>query len=753
MDRIGVATMGRLLALPALVVVMSLILAACASGGEATETGGGGDAVATPLPTPAPTRPAAAPQIATPVPPTPTPGPVADTPNPTATPETAPAAIGEDFGDAPDGADAGYPIGPVDARFPSLLASGGARIGSAGVDFMGIDVTPEGDANVVDADGADDGLIDFTVVLTTIPAPAGMAVSVGTAPGAPAGPRYLNVLIDRNLNGVWEGGAGGVDEEWVVRNFSENVPSGGSVEFVPPAFGFSHGNRLPDGAWMRVLLTREPLGSGSWDGRGEFEFGEIEDYQLLLPLAGDGKGKTAAPVMRCPAQMNFGGAGMLPFNCSITNLGADGQVAWSMQRRTGGVAILPFVAAQFPMIAGQVKAMPYMALKGEVESTWYYGARVVDPEFEILDGKVNFGVASPGDTIVRRSSGALDGGDTETVPIELVALSLRSIEPITVNVGGTETAWVINPIVDVEGMDFPLPPPPGLFPPGVGLVVVDPLGDNTGITLEDIPGQAHPSTDVIRHGLAFPGFPQPVGEDTIFGSNCGDDLIRGGPGDDELLGSPGQDVFIGDPGKDRIAGGDGWTVECQEGPREEWSGAVGAWVCTEGPPVQDGRFNADWFIFRGPGETFDAFYPRDPFNGGNFILEIQRDPGQDQHLLFGYQGPFLEPVDMQGMILTNPENNCRGAIFAVDSFFDVFTEIEVSGTGGADDPRVAPGQEVRYLGASPFRGGSGDDWYGFDCECGSMDRRDEDPVDFDLTGLPDAEGLHDLDGYLLFGPG
>ena len=51
-----------------------------------------------------------------------------------------------------------------------------------------------------------------------------------------------------------------------------------------------------------------------------------------------------------------------------------------MQRRTGGVAIVPFVAAQFPMIAGQVKPMPYMALKGEVVSTWYYGARVVDPE-------------------------------------------------------------------------------------------------------------------------------------------------------------------------------------------------------------------------------------------------------------------------------------------------------------------------------------------------------------------------------------
>ena len=46
---------------------------------------------------------------------------------------------------------------------------------------------------------------------------------------------------------------------------------------------------------------------------------------------------------------------------------------------------------------------------------------------------------------------------------------------------------------------------------------------------------------------------------------------------------------------------------------------------------------------------------------------------------------------MGGLILTNPESNCRGAIFAVDSFFDVFTEIEVTGSGGTDEPRVASG--------------------------------------------------------------
>jgi hypothetical protein len=746
--------MAKWLAALGVAATLGLGLAACA-GGDGEASGGDGGAAAEAAPptaTATVTVAAVAPQIATPVPHTPTPSAAADTPVPTATPDAGPAAIGPDFGDAPDGADAEYPIGPVEGQFPSLAASGGARIDNAGIDFMGAEVTAEDDANVVDADGADDGLVDFTVVLTQIPAPAGMAVSVGTAEGAPAGPRYLNVLIDRNLDGMWQGGGGGVDEEWVVQNYSQDVPSGGTVDFVPPAFGFSHGNRLPDGAWMRVLLTRDPLDAAGWDGSGSFEFGEVEDYQLLLPLAGDGKGKTAAPVMRCPATMNFHGAGMLPFNCVVTNLGADGQVAWSMQRRTGGVAIIPFAPAQFPMLAGQVKVMPYMALKGEVESTWYYGARVVDPEFAMLDGKVNFGVASPGDTIVQRTGDGVPGDAIET-PIELVALSLTSVEPITVEPGDGTTGWVFTPVVDLDRLDFPLPPP-SLFPGGTGVLIYDPTDDNDGITLEDVPGIPHPSTDLIRHGTAFPAFHGTVGQDTIFGSNCGDDLIRGGPGDDDILGTPGDDVIIGNPGDGIVGGPDGWTVECQPGPQETWSGAVGVWSCAAGPLVQDGRFNAQWWTFRGPGDPYVAYYPRDPFDGGNFIVEIQREPGQEAHNLWGYHGPELGSWAMSGIILTNPESNCRGAIFAVDSFFDIFTEIEIGDIGTDSESPVAPDQEIFYLGASSFRGGSELDYYGIDCECGSMDRRDEDRLEVDLTGLPPADRLRDpeMDGYLLVGP-
>ena len=41
---------------------------------------------------------------------------------------------------------------------------------------------------------------------------------------------------------------------------------------------------LPDGAWMRVLLTRESLAGAPWDGSGSWDFGEVEDYQIALPV-------------------------------------------------------------------------------------------------------------------------------------------------------------------------------------------------------------------------------------------------------------------------------------------------------------------------------------------------------------------------------------------------------------------------------------------------------------------------------------
>ena len=215
--------------------------------------------------------------------------------------------------------------------------------------MLGEEITTELDANLVDADGADDGLLDITVVLLSIPPPAALAVSVTTAPDAPAGPRFLNVLIDLNMNGEWGGATAGGELEWVVRNFSQDVAPGTTVNFVPPAFAFAfgHGNRLPFGAWMRVALTREPIDAGDWDGTGTFEFGEIEDYKLVLPDApggdgngngggGDGKGRTAAPVMVCPPKVSFGGLFITGFRCSVTNLGAKGDISWNLTRQTGG---------------------------------------------------------------------------------------------------------------------------------------------------------------------------------------------------------------------------------------------------------------------------------------------------------------------------------------------------------------------------------------------------------------------------------
>ena len=64
-----------------------------------------------------------------------------------------------------------------------------------------------------------------------------------------------------------------------------------------------------------------------------------------------------------------------------------------------------------------------------------------------------------------------------------------------------------------------------------------------------------------------------------------------------------------------------------------------------------------------------------------------------------------------------------------------------------------PGTARRRWRASACRGGDGQDYYGFDCECGSMDRRDEDLVEVDLKGLPPADNRDlEMDEYLLVGP-
>lgn len=127
---------------------------------------------------------------------------------------------------------------------------------------VGESVTTEIDANIP-ADDLDDGLGSDGIIVTL-------------AAEAPTGPRYLNVLVDNNQDGVWR-------NEWFVENFEVVQTPGTTMEWVPelPA------NVSTVDRWLRITLTRSPIDAtvyedvGGWDGSAPpegFAYGETEDY-------------------------------------------------------------------------------------------------------------------------------------------------------------------------------------------------------------------------------------------------------------------------------------------------------------------------------------------------------------------------------------------------------------------------------------------------------------------------------------------
>ncbi len=187
-----------------------------------------------------------------------------------------------DYGDAPDGFLAGYahPFDQVVGRFPTLYDTENSRVGgrgavvlNPGVATLGLQVStergaldqrdPDGRQNMIDDDAFDDGL--------SVDRPLPLLLNVSLSPGARRTTWYLNVLVDVNHDGEWR-------DEWFVRNRVLNLTPG-EVERVelniPPPF---------PPAWMRIALTSEPIDEsafadvGGWDGSGEFQEGEVEDY-------------------------------------------------------------------------------------------------------------------------------------------------------------------------------------------------------------------------------------------------------------------------------------------------------------------------------------------------------------------------------------------------------------------------------------------------------------------------------------------
>ena len=318
---------------------------------------------------------------------------------------TAPAALAADFGDAPDGAPAGYRGTRVIGRFPTRLdtrssPNPGGHVLAPGLDRLGDTVTaeagaddrsdPDGAPNLINGDGGDDGVMALTLALDQVPAQATLEVIAALAADAPRGPRYLNVLIDMNLDGRWSVGEDATPE-WAVRNLAVNLAPGTSRRVRSDPFALGTASRLPDEAWMRVALTRERIVGDAWDGGGRWSAGEIEDYQLRLPRAGGGE--AAAPLIAavCPPRVDVPtGTLMLRTACRLTNLGGQGAAELRLVRADGDAGLVPDRIGPLDLRAGVGQDVPLVLIRGRDAAEWRFqtGERLAA---RIADGSVVLG--------------------------------------------------------------------------------------------------------------------------------------------------------------------------------------------------------------------------------------------------------------------------------------------------------------------------------------------------------------------------
>jgi len=305
---------------------------------------------------------------------------------------------------------------------------------------------------------------------------------------APPGPRFLNVLIDMNLDGRWSVGE---DEtpEWAVRNLIVNLAPGSSRSVRTPQFALGSVSRLPDGAWMRVALTRERIVGDAWDGGGRWQAGEVEDYQLALPRAAAGAGEAAVPLVAtiCPSSVDVpSGALMQRTGCRLVNLGGDGATELRLTRTRGDATLLPDRIGRLDLRAGTELNVPLVLIRGEAQGTWRYqtgqqldaqvaagtvvlGARAVDHTLVIVpaDDQPLFHIDRTADyfsihdlspvngfafaDIRRIASGTTDLTVADLDLLRSVWFSVESVAPS--NPGGTYAAFLIEVADEVPHAD------------------------------------------------------------------------------------------------------------------------------------------------------------------------------------------------------------------------------------------------------------------------------------------------------------
>jgi len=215
---------------------------------------------------------------------------------------SAPSA---DYGDAPDDS-AAYigVVGKFPTRYDTANSDGskpGAHALNVGYEMIGDGVSaeegvfdssdPDGIQNAFDTD-YDDGVITILKITSSGKVYLKFWLKVKTSKDAPKGTRYINILVDTNMDGAWKEWSG--HEEWVVKNMEIELSAGETKGIMTDEFELPLLDD-PDFAsafWARAVLSRSPVDPSdytdkSWDGSGEFEYGEVEDfYVTFLPWTG-----------------------------------------------------------------------------------------------------------------------------------------------------------------------------------------------------------------------------------------------------------------------------------------------------------------------------------------------------------------------------------------------------------------------------------------------------------------------------------
>jgi hypothetical protein len=183
-----------------------------------------------------------------------------------------------DYGDAPYGTRT-YSYDII-SRFPTLYTNNGAHTLYTGEEILGVFVSeeagavdphdPDGLPNLVDND-KDDGFVEIT-------SDSRFVLNVTIAPSAPERPRYINILADLNGDGTWD------SSEWILVNYEINVVPGTTEQITTDAVSFAGALYLLE-CWVRIALTTSKI-RAEWDGTGEFDQGEIEDYLMCSPPGG-----------------------------------------------------------------------------------------------------------------------------------------------------------------------------------------------------------------------------------------------------------------------------------------------------------------------------------------------------------------------------------------------------------------------------------------------------------------------------------